>query len=193
MKIPLRFQITEYDCGMTSLTNAINYLYDREDIPLSLIRAFEKYTMDNYFEDMNPGGTSQRAMEFLSHWVNEYSAKNKFDLVFERCTKEYATMGKVENHIKNGGVVLPRVYQEYAHYVVITDIDDEYIYIFDPYYLEENYYNNDEYVEMIFDQPFKYNRKVKIERFLSETKEDFALGPMEKREYLLIHRSKNIN
>ena len=32
MKIPLRYQNTEYDCGTTSFINALAYLYDREDV-----------------------------------------------------------------------------------------------------------------------------------------------------------------
>ena len=34
MKVPLRYQNTEYDCGTTSFVNALAYLYDREDIPV---------------------------------------------------------------------------------------------------------------------------------------------------------------
>ena len=32
MKIPLTFQITEFDCGTTSLLNALLFLFDREEI-----------------------------------------------------------------------------------------------------------------------------------------------------------------
>ena len=46
MKIPLRYQNTEYDCGTTSFINALAYLYDREDIPVELIKAIYKYTLD---------------------------------------------------------------------------------------------------------------------------------------------------
>ena len=40
MKIPLRYQNTEYDCGTTAFINALAYLYDREDVPVSLIKQF---------------------------------------------------------------------------------------------------------------------------------------------------------
>ena len=50
MKIPLRFQITEFDCGTVSLQNAISYLFEREDIPAELIRAISLYTLDCYDE-----------------------------------------------------------------------------------------------------------------------------------------------
>ena len=38
MKIPLRFQITEFDCGSVSLINCISYLFDREEIPAKLLK-----------------------------------------------------------------------------------------------------------------------------------------------------------
>ena len=37
MKIPLRFQVTEYDCGTTSLLNAFSFLFDRNCIPAELV------------------------------------------------------------------------------------------------------------------------------------------------------------
>ena len=38
MKIPLRYQTTEFDCGPTSLLNGISYLFEREEIPPEIIR-----------------------------------------------------------------------------------------------------------------------------------------------------------
>ena len=46
MKITLRFQCTEYDCGTTSFINALLYLYDRENIPIEFIKAIYKCTLD---------------------------------------------------------------------------------------------------------------------------------------------------
>ena len=37
MKIPLRYQMSEYDCGPTSMLNAISYLFEREEIPPRLV------------------------------------------------------------------------------------------------------------------------------------------------------------
>lgn len=34
MKNPLRYQMTEYDCGPTSMLNAVSYLFQREEIIL---------------------------------------------------------------------------------------------------------------------------------------------------------------
>jgi len=51
MKVPLRYQNSEYDCGTTSFINALAYLYDREDIPVELLKAIYQYTLD--VEDEN--------------------------------------------------------------------------------------------------------------------------------------------
>ena len=48
MKVPLRFQITEFDCGSVSLLNAFSYLFDRENIPALLVKEVHKYTLDCY-------------------------------------------------------------------------------------------------------------------------------------------------
>ena len=47
MKIPLRFQCTEYDCGTTSFINALLYLYDRENIPIEFIKAIYNKKLDS--------------------------------------------------------------------------------------------------------------------------------------------------
>ena len=33
MKNPLHYQLSEYDCGPTSMMNAIAYLFEREETP----------------------------------------------------------------------------------------------------------------------------------------------------------------
>ena len=54
MKVPLRYQNTEYDCGTTSFVNALAYLYDREDIPVELLtKYFVEYANKNDKFDVN--------------------------------------------------------------------------------------------------------------------------------------------
>ena len=38
MKNPLHYQLSEYDCGPTSMMNALAYLFEREEIPPEAIR-----------------------------------------------------------------------------------------------------------------------------------------------------------
>ena len=38
MKNPLHYQFSEYDCGPTSMQNAISFLFEREEIPPEVLR-----------------------------------------------------------------------------------------------------------------------------------------------------------
>ena len=41
MKNPLHYQISECDCGPTSMLNAVSYLFEREEIPPEIIRLLQ--------------------------------------------------------------------------------------------------------------------------------------------------------
>lgn len=88
MKVPLRFQITEFDCGTVSLLNAFSYLYEREEIPALLVKQIHKYMLDCYDEkgNLGNGGTSRDAINKLTTWITNYTEKHDFDVVCERLT-----------------------------------------------------------------------------------------------------------
>lgn len=56
MKNVLNYQSSEYDCGPTTLTNALRFLFERCDIPPELLKAIALYTLDAYNEQ---GGNRQ--------------------------------------------------------------------------------------------------------------------------------------
>ena len=63
MKSPLHYQISEYDCGPTSMLNAIKFLFEREQISPELIRNIMLYSLDSYStEGAGKSGTSRIAM-----------------------------------------------------------------------------------------------------------------------------------
>ena len=187
MKTPLRYQITEFDCGSVSLLNCITYLFERNEIPAELIKAISTYTLDCYDQYGNLGhkGTSREAVEYISQWITNYSKMKDFGLKCTYLKGEEVTISEIKNCIKHGGCVNLRTYQTCQHYVTITDIDDDYVYIFDPYYLSEDNYKNNKYISNDNINPFKFNRKVKMERFDSSSKKEFSLGPIDKREIVL--------
>ena len=91
------------------------------------------------------------------------------------------------NCLDNNGCVFLRCNQENEHYVIITKRDKKYFYIFDPYYLDKDYYKKDKDIKIVLNKPFTYNRKVTINRVFS-TKDDFSMGDVDKRECVLINR-----
>ena len=72
--------------------------------------------------------------------------------------------------------------------MLITKIDDNFAYIFDPYYLNEDYYYDDEDVTIVLHETFTHNRIVRIERLFTEEKKDFSLLKESDREVILINR-----
>lgn len=188
MKIPLRFQVTEFDCGTVSLLNAFSYLFEREEIPAELVKAIYKYTLDCYDEDGNigQGGTSKEAIDKLTHWITRYANSKNFGVYLERLTNNDVTLNKMIGCLNNKGCILVRSYLEEEHYILVTKIDKKYVYIFDPYYLDKEKYKDKE-VKLIFNKPFTHNRKVTLKRFLSEASKDFSLGKIENRECVLIN------
>ena len=46
MKNVLNYQSTEYDCGPVTLTNALRFLFEREEIQPEVVKAIALYTLD---------------------------------------------------------------------------------------------------------------------------------------------------
>lgn len=190
MKNPLRFQVTEFDCGTVSLLNAFSYLFEREEIPAELIKSIHRYTLDCYDDNGNigQGGTSREAIDKLTHWIIRYANSHDFNVVCKRLEKEEVTLEKIEKCLKENGCVFARSWLECEHYIIITKIYRNKAYIFDPYYLDKRTYDKDKNVKIVLNKPFTHNRVVTLNRLFSETTKDFSLGKMEKRECVLINR-----
>ncbi len=193
MKSPLNYQSTEYDCGPTTLMNAISYLYNREEIPPEIIKSIMLYCLDGFNKKGEAGksGTTAMAMSFLSSWFNQYGKIKKFPIETEFLSPEDVYISrdsKIGVCLQQGGAVVSRVMLGCWHYVLLTGIDDEYMYLFDPYYRKNPF--KEEGVYIIKDKPLKMNRKVKISIVNGTGKDNYALGKKETRESLLLF---NIN
>ena len=192
MKIPLKFQTTDYDCGTVSLINALSYLYEREEIPAELLRGIELYSLDEYGNkfDAGSGGTSKEAMSHITRWINNYSSKNDFDLCAVKLEESDVNQENISKYLKKGAVIVARYYMMGAHYSIITKEDDENLYIFDTQYVDEKTFDRIDEVEIIFDKPFEYNRIVKKTRFYDITVKNYALGKIDKRECFCLYRKQ---
>jgi len=192
MKIPLRFQITEFDCGTVALQNAISYLYDRENVPAELVRAISIYTVNCYDEKGNiaDNGNSRDIMNRMTAWTNDFINSSSFGMSCTRQIGEMINVNNIKDCINRRGCVLFRTYRDNQnHFVIITSMDEEFVYMWDSYYIGETFYDNEKMITIIFNKPFHYNRKVSIKRFLDSSTKDFALGPVEVRECLLFYRN----
>lgn len=189
MKLPLQYQISEYDCAVASLINVVNYLYNREEIIPSVIKTIYEHTLDGYDgQAKHVGlGTSRIAMKKISDLINDISIKTKFSLNVKYYEKEAVTIDVIKETLQNKGVVVIRTFEEYEHYVIITDMNDKGVFLFNSYYTK-NPIRKDSKIEFIDNEPFRYNTFVSFERLDETTKNDFALGPIKGREAICFFR-----
>ena len=189
-KTPLMYQITEYDCGTTCVLNAIKYLFNREEIAPQMYKRILLETLDKSFNgELGKGGTTNESLKKL---CDELFVKGtqQLDIISKELLQNNISIynKELEIEINNGNVAILQVYQDVAHYVLLTKIDEEFAYIFDPYYLPINYYDNDNSIEIIKDKGFEFNRKVKKERLDSNTKLDFSLLKDDKGQIIILKK-----
>ena len=192
MKIPLRYQMSEYDCGPTALLNAVSYLFPRSEVPPEIIRSVMLYTLDCYGMDGAPckAGTSRMAMMYLANWLEGFSRATQFPLTCQYLAGRAVHIG-THSHINDalvrGGVAVVRLFYEVEHYALLTGTSKEHIYLFDPYYLAET---EPEFVRagigVTCAHPHSYNRIVPFDCFNRETREIYALGAVENREAVVL-------
>ena len=192
MKIPLRYQISEYDCGPTALLNGVSYLFPRAEVPPEIIRSVTLYSLDCYGMDGAAGkaGTSRMAMMYLANWLEGFSRAAKFPLSCQYISGQAVHVGAhsyVNDAVARGGAAVVRLFYEVEHYALITGASADRIYLFDPYYLAEA---ESEFVcagiEVTCAHPHAYNRIVPFDCFNRETRELYAFGPAETREAVLL-------
>lgn len=189
MKIPLSYQATEYDCGPTTMINAISYLFKREQVPPDVIKHIVLYSLDAYNckGEFGKNGTSAMAMMFLCNWLNQFGKVKRFPIHGEYLTGDEVFIGqnsKIVAGLQQGGAVVVRLYYGCWHYVLFTDADEANIYLFDPYYRKKAFRSQG--IEMIADSPTKMNRKVAYDILNSETKGVYTLGPKVTREAVVL-------
>lgn len=192
MDNPLSYQATEYDCGPTSLRNAISYLYDRKDIHPEVIKYINLYCLDTYDLKGEPckDGTSAIAMSFLANWLNQYGQVKRWPIRCEVLSADEIFMGqnsRIVAALQQGGVAVVRVMLDCGHYILLTGAEGERIHAFDPYFWPHDF--SDQRIVPVPDQPGRMNRTIHWDVFNCDGLDSYNFGPREKRECVLIFNS----
>ena len=192
MKTPLRYQMSDFDCGSVSLLNCLSYLFEREEIPTELVRVVSTYSLTFYdVKGRLDKTTTQKSLPFyISAWINKFALQKRIPLKSKFLKGSEATIYELVECLKQGGCVNMKTYRgDDVQYVAVTAIDDEFVYLFDPHFKIGWDYKNSTTVEVIDDNPFAFNRRVAIEQFLSERPIEYAMGPAMHREMVVLKRS----
>lgn len=195
MKTPLRYQVSEYDCGPTALLNAVSVIFEREQIPPELIRNVMLYSLDSYGVDGTFGksGTSHTAMMFLSHWLDNFGSVGRLPVqtrYLRGGAVRLGAAGELSDALRRGGAAVVRVWFDEDHYVTLTGEREGGVRLFDPYYHEGGF--DEKAVRIVTDRPFDHNRVVPPWVLDRETPEIYALGPVEQREAVLIFNTETM-
>jgi len=195
MYIPLQYQMSEYDCVPTAFSNAITYLFERNEIPPMVIRHIYLYSLDTVGPEARQGssGTSRYAVRLLGHWLASYKFR-KFSVTTEFLEEEEVHLrdgNRIFSCLEEGGVALCNILlkRHEEHYLMLTKIKDGWIYSFDPYF-RTRMRGLHESVQMLENPDGRgANLKIRAE-WMDQEKESsrFCLGPVTMRECLLIWR-----
>ena len=182
MKNRLIGQTTEFDCGPTTVVNAIRFLFEREEVPPALIKGIWTLLNDTFSHQGRHGehGTSRAAMRFLGEWINGYSRGCCFPLRTELLEDSGALLlpgSALEDCLKSGGCAAIRCWSnEYEHYVLLTGLEQDGAAAFDPYDEDPDYEEDLPGIRVIRDQPKKMNRIISREILNTRKIRDYALG-----------------
>ena len=187
MDNPLRYQMTGYDCGPTSMPNAVSYLFRREEIPPEIIRSVTSYCLDCFGPDGTCGkcGTSCMAMMFLSSWLSGFGQAGHLPVFSQYLSGQevnFSQNGRLLDTLCRRGAAVVRVDLDGWHYVLLTDVRGDMVYFFDPYYRPSPF--DDPALQMDEAHPASYNRIVPVRYF--EGTGVYALPPPEEREAVLL-------
>jgi len=202
MKAPFRQQASKYDCVPTSLINGLCYLFDRKEVPPSVIQRIYKNSQDQWAYC----GTSRRAIEEISHMLNGYeeAGYKAFNLKSQFIDGDHVHLrsnSKIIDCIKSKGAVLLRVHLTVNewHYILAFDTDDEWLYCFDPYPRSKQYLNNSDVIfvnsaceqepNLILNHKW-LDKNAEVEGFSDSKRSEhkYIFGPKNERECMLLRK-----
>lgn len=190
MHTDLTYQLSSHDCGPTSVANGLRHLFEREEIPPEIIPMIYGTLMNEHDDEGRPcRGTDMNAMRFLSIRLNEYAPLVCFPLetrFYCRRDVRLEDDSEIVKWIKSGGVSVMRIFVGVGHYVLITDIDEEHVYIWDPFLTDMPKLQG---VSYHTENRRKYNLIVSRERFEKYGREMFMMSEEKMRNTLLMRRS----
>lgn len=196
MKNVLNYQSSEYDCGPTTLTNALRYLFERCDIPPEMLKAIALYTLDAYNDAGETGmrGTSAMAMQFLANWFEQYGRCKRFPIsaTFLRAQQVRVLQSSdIVGCIQQGDVAVIRCWLGGdGHYVLLTRVLGEEIGLFDPYAIHPQAFSAEKLltqdIRLVNDQPCVMNRIVRAEILDSQSRANYSMGDFPIREAMLL-------
>ena len=138
MHAPHRYQLTNHDCGPTSVLNALAALFDVSELPPEVLKHVDAVTLDRYIgPDASRGGTSGSSLAYLAWWLNDYAYRTGFPvhacaLAGDEVSLEEGSL--ISEKVAAGAVAVVECCFGYDHYVLVTGIEGDTVKLFDSWY-----------------------------------------------------------
>ena len=163
-------------------------------MPLEFLNILASYSVSCYDDDGNLANKEfcDNFMFFVSSWIADYAKEKHIPLSSRYLSGEDVNLLTIRKCLLVGGCVDLKTTRRGRHFVTITSMDDEYMYIFDPYFRPDESYRPQTGIEVVLDRPFEYNRKVKIEKFIQEHKTELSLGEKSEREAIFFYNNNAV-
>ncbi len=194
MKNDLIHQASEFDCGPTSVTNAIRFLFHREEVAPALIKHIWAMGNDTFSDagELGKHGTSKASMRYMADWFNCYAKGHKFPLAAKFLEERDAVLepgGPAWQCLERGGCAVARCSSGgIGHYVLHTALlPENEVGLFDPY--DEEPVFTEPGRRVVHGQPKVMNRAVRADLINRTDKSDYAMGAYDTREILLLWRT----
>lgn len=146
MKVPFRQQASDYDCGPTSLINALCYLFDRKDIPPFVVHQIYKDCLD--LDDSR--GTSSRTIQDLGFWLRHYREDRyaRFAVDSEYICGSQVHLRQNSKIIRclnasGAALMIVRSSRNNWHYIIGIRTEGDWLHCYDPSPRSQRFINND--------------------------------------------------
>ena len=170
----LNCQISDYDSASTCLLNSLICLYKKDEIPLILVKIIYLNSLDLNPKIIGDCASSKWTMRRICFKYKKASFKYDLDINYIYLCNSNVTFDTIKKYVDNKGVVIVRSKKDVIHYYLITNIDSNYVYIWDP---------------SIYDAGFGIYNKVLNINEVDNTKDiDYSLGNIKNREIILATR-----
>ncbi|MCI1984550.1 MAG: hypothetical protein LKJ47_07265 [Bifidobacteriaceae bacterium] len=138
-KTPLIYQATKYDCGPTTVVNALRFLYSREELDPELLTETYARTLDDFNEEGELGkyGTSHQAIRNVIRYFHAYGLGSGFPIDARAVRGEDVVMrpgAAAYDAIAHGAAGIARVWHAgHGHYILLSGVsEDGRLLAFDP-------------------------------------------------------------
>lgn len=196
MAVPLHYQVSEYDCVPTTFINAIACLFERTEVPPLVVRHIYAYSLDTVSRGGRLGraGTSGFAIQLLGQWLSNYKTRH-FSVKTEFLAGNdvhLAVDSPIRNALSDGGLALCNIFLGHNewHFVLAMACKNEWLEIFDPYQRKLLRGLAGQVRFPTPGSPGIANLEIHCDHLDTANGQRFSFGDLEKRECLLIWRTR---